>query len=131
MMASFQLTGALLVALGGALGGVARFWITESLSTVRLPVGTLVVNFSGAFIVGMIGAGLVEGRLSVGESLFHFLVIGVLGGYTTVSAVSLQTILFWRGRDHGLAVFNLGLSVFGCLLASGAGFLLTRTVLTG
>src|SRR5687768_11120615 len=79
------------IALGSALGGVARHWLT-SVVAARMsglfPWGTFIVNLSGSFLIGLIAA-WPENQLPVAAR--PFLMIGVLGGFTTFSAFSLQT----------------------------------------
>ena len=117
------------VALGGALGSVARFWInglvTEKTSAT-FPWGTLVINVSGSFIIGIIGAlALPEGRMDSQARAFatQFLMVGVCGGYTTFSSFSLQTLNLLRDREWLYAGGNVILSVTLCLMAVGLGWL--------
>jgi len=118
------------VALGGALGSVARFWVNGLVSDkfgATFPWGTLVINVVGSFIIGVIGAlAIPEGRLDTPSRVFatQFIMIGVCGGYTTFSSFSLQTLNLLREREFLYAGGNVMLSVGLCLIAVWLGWLL-------
>ena len=121
------------VALGGALGSVSRFWL-NGLVAVRVgatfPWGTLAVNVSGSFIIGILGALTIsEGRMDPQARQFatQFLMIGVCGGYTTFSSFSLQTLKLMQEREWLYAGGNILLSVVLCLVAVWLGYLLGAT----
>ena len=122
------------VAIGGALGSVGRFWINGFVSEkigATFPWGTLVINVSGSFIIGVIGAvASPEGRLDSQPRQFatQFLMIGVCGGYTTFSSFSLQTLNLVRDREWLYAGGNVVLSVVLCLIAVWLGWLLGETL---
>src|SRR5258708_7843859 len=85
-----------LICLGSALGGGCRYWVSGAIAQrfgEAFPTGTVFVNVSGCFIIGALGA-LTEpdGRFLIGPAGRQFLMIGVLGGYTTFSSFSLQTL---------------------------------------
>ncbi len=111
---------------GSALGGVARFglssWI-EGRSGTQFPLGTLVVNVSGAFAIGLVAFLPWEQMMPEGFAftIRLFLIYGFLGGYTTVSAFSLQTLQLIEQGDVRKAVINITLSVGLCLAAVAAG----------
>jgi len=109
------------VMAGGALGTGARFWISGFIAEragESFPLGTLVVNISGSFVLGLF-AGLTdpEGPVLVSPRFRQFFMIGVCGGYTTFSSFSLQTLDLARDGDWMKALLNTGLS-FGCCLAA-------------
>lgn len=110
-----------LVALGSALGGIARFWLA-GIFAQRLgeafPWGTIVVNVTGCFLIGLADAWMrADGHPALGTGARQLLMIGLLGGYTTFSAFGLQTLhLIGNGRS-GAAAGNVTLSVVACLLA--------------
>ena len=122
------------VALGGALGSVARFWINGLViekTDATFPWGTLVINVSGSFVIGLIGALAVpEGRLDARSRAFavQFLMYGVCGGYTTFSSFSLATLKHLQERQWLYAGGNVVLSVVLCLLAVGLGYWLGAAV---
>jgi CrcB protein len=120
----------LLIALGGALGSVARHWcsglVAERMQSA-FPWGTLAVNVVGSCLIG-VAFGLLEpnGRLSVASetraAVNHFFMIGVLGGFTTFSSFSLQTMSLLREHLWWQAGANVLLSVALCLLAVTLGY---------
>jgi len=118
----------LAVAIGGAVGGMARFWISGVVAHrigERFPWGTLVVNFTGAALIG-VAAGLFLARdlQSIAQpSLWAVLVVGVLGSYTTVSSFSLQTLALLRSGERARAVANVAASVSLCPGVAAATYL--------
>jgi fluoride exporter len=111
----------LLVAFGGAVGSVARYWISGLVAS-RLgklfPWNTLVVNVTGSFIIGVIAvlAGS-EGRLhpQARAVAIQLIMIGLCGGYTTFSSFSLQTLNLLHEGQWFYAVGNVLLSVLLCM----------------
>ncbi len=118
------------VALGGALGGVSRFWLSGIISArfgETFPWGTLIVNITGSFLIGIFAAfAAPEGRLDSQSRAFatQFLMIGICGGYTTFSSFSLQTLNLMRDREWLYAGGNIILSVVLCMIAVWLGYLL-------
>ncbi len=118
------------VALGGALGSVARFWVNGLVAEkfgASFPWGTLVINVLGSFVIGIIGAlAIPEGRMDPSARIFatQFLMVGVCGGYTTFSSFSLQTLNLLRDREWLYAGGNILLSVALCMIAVWLGWLL-------
>lgn len=121
------------VAIGGALGSVGRFWLNGLLSEKfgsTFPWGTLTVNVTGSFLIGIIGAlAIPEGRLDSTSRQFatQFLMIGVCGGYTTFSSFSLQTLNLLRDREWLYAGGNVILSVILCMIAVWLGWVAGAT----
>ena len=105
----------LMVALGGALGSVLRFWLGSVIGhKAGAPFwGTLFVNVTGCFLIGLLGNLRENGP---GEFDRYFLMVGVMGGYTTFSTFSLQTLELFHTGNTGLAVLNVALSMVLCLL---------------
>ena len=118
------------VAIGGALGSVGRFWLSDLVAArfgESFPIGTLFVNVSGSFLIGIFAALTIpEGRMDSQSRAFvsQFLMYGVCGGYTTFSSFSLQTLNLLRDREWLYAGENIILSVALCLLGVWLGFLL-------
>jgi CrcB protein len=117
------------VAVGGALGSVSRFWLNGLVSQRfdTFPMGTLVINVLGSFLIGVLGAlTMPEGRMSSEGRAFatQFLMIGLCGGFTTFSSFSLQTLNLLREREWLYAGGNVLLSVALCLIATWLGYLL-------
>ena len=112
------------IALGGALGSVARYWIgLWALPVSRsLPWGTIGINIAGSFIIGFFGTlTLEDGRHPAPEWARLFVMVGICGGFTTFSSFSLQTLDLLRGDAWGRAMANVGVSVLLCLAAVTAG----------
>jgi fluoride exporter len=106
---------------------VARFWVAGQVTRrfgEAFPWGTLLVNTSGAGLVGAI-AGLLA---DAGPTVWSALVVGALGSYTTVSSFSLQTLALVRGGELRRAAWNVLGSVVLCLAAAAAGFALGRVL---
>lgn len=119
------------IALGGAIGSVARFASTEWVQARWhgvFPWGTLLVNVVGSLIIGMLAAMSESGRWQLPLVTRQFLMIGVLGGYTTFSAFSLQTLFLLRNGAALTAGLNILASVGLCLLAAWCGFVLVSAV---
>jgi CrcB protein len=122
------------VALGGALGSVSRYWLSGLVAArfgESFPWGTLVINVTGSFLIGVIGAvASPEGRMDSPSRAFatQFLMIGICGGYTTFSSFSWQTLQRLQDRDWLYAGGNIVLSVVLCLIAVWLGWLLGATV---
>ena len=115
----------LLIALGSALGGVARHWCGLAVAErfgASFPWGTLLVNVTGSFLIGCIAA-LTDDRQAA-QGAREFLMIGVLGGYTTFSAFSLQSLSLLRDGRLAAAGGYIAASLVLCLLAVGLGYLL-------
>jgi CrcB protein len=107
-----------LVALGGALGSIARYgasglvarWLGEG-----FPWGTLLVNVTGSFVIGLV-ATLTEDRWMASPGFRTFMMVGICGGYTTFSSFSLQTMSLARDGQWLYAGLNILGSVALCLL---------------
>jgi len=117
----------LCVGAGGAIGTMLRFWLSGVVAHAygeRFPTGTLVINITGSFVIGIFAAlAPPEGRWLVGSLPRLFFMIGVCGGYTTFSSFSLQTLNLARDGQWGLAALNIFLSVALCLLGVWLGFI--------
>jgi CrcB protein len=118
----------LLIALGGALGSVARAFISNQFPAT-FPWGTLVVNVTGSFIIGFFFT-LTEpgGRVFVSGNTRAFFMTGVCGGYTTFSSFSLNTLNLAREGEWLRAGANTVASVVACLVAVWLGHLCAALV---
>jgi CrcB protein len=103
------------VALGGATGSVLRFWLGSVIGQkAGAPFwGTLFVNVTGCFLIGLLGNLRENGPAEFDR---YFLMVGVLGGYTTFSTFSLQTLELLQKGSAPLALANIALSLVLCLL---------------
>ncbi|HEY4040664.1 MAG TPA: fluoride efflux transporter CrcB [Rhodopila sp.] len=118
------------VAIGGAMGSVARFWLTSvmtGLTGPRFPWGTLLINVLGSLVIGVVaGLTLVPGRIGLPPDIRIFLMTGVCGGFTTFSAFSLQTLELMQGGEMIQAFGYAVGSVVLCVVATYGGWLLGR-----
>ena len=110
----------LYVALGGALGSVLRFWLGGIVGDKAGAAfwGTLFVNVAGSFAIGVCAG------MRAGDFTRQFAMIGVLGGFTTFSSFSLQTLELFQKGDTTLALANVALSIVLCLLGVWLGYLI-------
>lgn len=118
------------VAIGGAIGSMARFGVGNIVSQKygeSFPWGTLVINITGSFVIGILGA-LTEphARMTTQSRVLarQLLMTGVCGGYTTFSSFSLQTLTLLQDRQWLYAGGNVVLSVTLCMIAVWLGYLL-------
>ncbi len=113
------LTTYLWVALGSALGGVARYACSSLAAGAwgeTFPLGTLLVNVVGSFVIGFFATATgPDGRVLVSPDARQFVMVGLCGGYTTFSAFSWQTLVLLQEGDLDRAGLNVGLSVALCL----------------
>jgi CrcB protein len=120
----------LAVALGGALGSLARFWLTGAMGVLtgpRFPWGTLLINVLGSFVIGLVaGVTLTPVRVAMHPDMRVFLMVGICGGFTTFSAFSLQTLELLQSGDTWPAAGYVVGSVLFCIAAAWLGWLLGR-----
>jgi CrcB protein len=128
-----MMVASLLVAMGGAAGSLARYWV--SVLVVRMiggeafPWATLIINVAGSFVIGVFAALTgAEGRLAGDTTTRLLVMVGICGGFTTFSSFSLQTLVLLRSGEMLPALLNIAASVLLCLLATAAGIaLVTRS----
>jgi CrcB protein len=121
----------LFIAIGGATGAVSRHllgtWV-HSLWEGKLPLGTLLVNMLGSFVIGIVYVMLVERQL-IHADWRSVLMVGFLGAFTTFSTFSLETIsLFEAGHPLHAIVYMLGSAVI-CVVMAGVAIHLTRLII--
>lgn len=122
------------VATGGAVGSVLRYAFTLSFQNLAkgFPLGTLVVNVLGSFVITFVGAATAaDGRNALPEVWRLAILVGVCGGYTTFSSFSLQTLDLLRAGFVGRAAANVLLSVALCLGAAALGYLAAARLASG
>ena len=109
------------VAIGGALGSVARFWCSGFVAQTvggTFPWGTMAVNVVGSFVIGFFGTLTgADGRFLVAPDMRTFVMVGFCGGYTTFSSFSLQTLALVRDGEWLQVGANVLLSVVLCLVS--------------
>jgi fluoride exporter len=120
----------LAVAVGGAIGSLARFWMTGVMAVLtgpQFPWGTLLINVLGSFIIGWVaGFTLTPARVAMHPDLRIFLMTGFCGGFTTFSAFSLQTLELMQAGEVIQAVGYVLGSVVLCVLGTFGGWALGR-----
>ncbi len=110
----------LAIGSGGALGAVARhalnLYVQQRISST-FPAGIFIINVTGSFVIGLLAGALAANRLQLSHQARAFLIIGFLGGFTTFSSFSLDTLALARDGHPGQAIFNVagqvGLSLLG------------------
>ena len=115
------------VALGGALGSVARCLLgnlIQERAGPGFPLGTLVVNVTGSLLLGFLAESTMANAAS--REVRVFLTAGLCGGYTTFSTFSLETVRLLETGDHRRAALNVAGAVVLSLLATAAGLALGR-----
>ena len=114
----------LVVALGGALGTVARYLAALAAAPISggLPWGTVLINIAGSFLIGLVGTlTLAHGRYPVPETARLFVMVGFCGGFTTFSSFSLQTLDLMRSGHPTRAAINVAVSLVLCVGAVALG----------
>lgn len=110
----------LAIALGGALGTMARFFVSGLVANAfgeTFPWGTLIINITGSFVIGFFATLTApEGRLLVSGTVRQFVMVGLCGGYTTFSSFSLQTLNLVRDGEWAPAAGNMLGSVAFCMI---------------
>lgn len=113
------MTKLLLVFIGGGLGAMSRFILTTALAGKlgNFPLGTLAANFFGSLLMGLV-VGILAGRF---ESVRLFVAVGFLGGFTTFSSFSAETLALIQGGQIFSATANVIVSVLASLIACAVG----------
>lgn len=114
----------LLIFLGAGFGGVSRYWIsniTYGFLGRQFPYGTLIINVSGCFLMGLLFVLILERFDGVGPQLRSLLLIGFLGGYTTFSSFSIETLNLFESGAYLSASLNILLSIILCIAATWLG----------
>lgn len=118
----------LLVLAGGALGSAGRYavalWVAGRFGA-GFPWGTLAVNVTGSFLIGLL-ATLADERGAIAPEARVFLVVGVLGGFTTFSSFSLETLRLVDHGDTARALLNVAGSLFFAFAAAALGIAVAR-----
>lgn len=119
----------ILIFLGAGLGGVLRYWLSSSVYSLlgkQFPYGTLFVNVSGCLLMGFLFVLIMDRFDGVGPQLRSLLLIGFLGGYTTFSSFSVETISLIENGQWIVASINILLSNILCIAAAWIGIVGAR-----
>ncbi len=119
----------LLIALGGAIGSVARFLVGRFALTMwgaDFPWGTFVVNVAGSLVIGIM-AGLLAHFTNWSQDVRHFAIVGILGGFTTFSAFALDAFTLYERGAYAPALAYVLASVCVSILALAGGMFLVRS----
>lgn len=120
------MTNTLLIFLGAGFGGIFRFWVSNGVYWLlgrEFPYGTLIVNVTGCLLMGLLFVLVVE-RFSESASYWRsFLLIGLLGGYTTFSSFSIETLHLLENGAWTAALLNISLSTILCISATWVGLI--------
>jgi len=110
------------VGLGGFIGAISRFWVSGLAQKMsdRFPFGTLSVNLIGSFLLGLLASLFLE-KAMISQELRLFILVGLLGAFTTYSTFSLETFNLIRGGAWLFAGMNILGNVGGTLIAVWAG----------
>ena len=117
-----------LIGLAGFVGTLSRYWLSGVVARrygETFPLGTLVVNLTGCFLVGLLFY-LLQERFVVNPTVRTVILIGLLGGFTTFSSFGLQTFTLLQDGEFGLAALNLTASNFIGLALVWVGYTLAR-----
>ncbi len=127
MSSAINFTNVFLIGLGAAIGAWCRWGLGLALNTMlpNLPAGTLVANLSGGLMMGMVLAYIGLGNLE-SQSLRFFITTGFLGGLTTFSTFSGESLTLLQKHAYGWAALHASSHVFGALLMAGVGFALVQ-----
>lgn len=120
------MTRLLIVAAGGALGAVARYGVGRWLPATGWPWSTLTANVAGGLLMGLLAGWLAFRGGAHGESIRLFAAVGLLGGFTTFSAFSLETALMIEKRQFALASGYVAASVVLSIAALFLGLMIAR-----
>lgn len=122
---------ALVIALGGALGSLMRYWVSGGVHSFLgrdFPYGTLTVNVVGSLFIGLLAV-LFQERWGLDSQWRALLMVGFMGAFTTFSTFSLETLELLERSEFIKAGLNVLLNVAVCITAAWVGILLGRTTL--
>jgi CrcB protein len=118
----------LAIAAGGAIGALMRFWMSNGIYVLLgrgFPYGTLAVNVLGSLLMGFLYILMIE-RLPDGGEWRAFVLVGLLGAFTTFSTFSIETLNLLEQADYAKAVANMLISVLACVGAAFVGVMVAR-----
>lgn len=119
----------LLIFFGAGFGGICRYWVSNGIYWLlgrQFPYGTLIVNSTGCFLIGLLFVLIIERLNGIGQQLRPLLLIGFLGGYTTFSSFSIETLNLYESGDWFGASLNILLSIIMCIFLTWLGIVWGR-----
>jgi CrcB protein len=119
-----------MVGVGGCLGSILRFWLGSYIASrmgTRFPYGTLVINITGSFLIGLVFA-LLSARTYWNPNLIYLISIGFIGGYTTFSSFEYETFRTIQDGQIGLGILYVALSLFVGFIAVWGGIVAGRAI---
>ena len=119
-----MLINSLLIFIGCGIGGLLRYFVflgSDSLFGKSFPYGTLIVNVTGSFVIGLLFIVILERFSRFVPQLRAFLLIGLIGGYTTFSSFSLEVVSLLEEQAIFKAALYIGLSVILCVFSAWLG----------
>ena len=123
----------LLVGIGGFIGSVLRYLVAVKVELlfvdVFFPFGTMVVNITGCFVIGLI-SGFSEYVTPISPRIKFFLITGILGGYTTFSSFGNDTFILLREKEILFVALNTGVQLVVGVIAVWLGYLLSKVIST-
>ena len=114
-----MLQNIIFVALGGAIGAISRYLISEIVDSSEFPSATFIVNTLGCLLIGFLSAFYLENLLS--ETVFLTLGIGILGAFTTMSTFSLENVNLMRDGEYIAALFYISSTFIVCIFSTWIG----------
>ena len=127
-MTTSLFTSFIAVGIGAALGAWLRWGLGEWLNTrIELPLGTLAANLIGGFLVG-VAVALLADRADLAPAWRLFIITGFLGGLTTFSTFSAESVALLTRGDYGWALAHAGLHLFGSLVLTALGIATYRAI---
>ncbi|MDD4149011.1 MAG: fluoride efflux transporter CrcB [Bacteroidales bacterium] len=118
----------ILVGLGGGIGSILRFiisQISDKYLNLKIPISTLIVNIVGSFLIGIVLAYLQKNNAETSD-LKYLLAIGFCGGFTTFSAFAWENLQLFNSQNYNLALLYIALSLVLCFLGVAGGFFLIK-----
>ena len=121
----------LCVFLGSGLGGMTRYgvgvWISH-MTKIVFPIGTLLINITGCFLMGLLTTLILHRNQPFHDQMVYLVLVGFLGGYTTFSTFSIDTLRLFNQKLPYLAMLNIILSFIFCMLSVWMGSLLGTSI---